>query len=162
MFKCSTYEVCQKKNGTLYIVKARFTIKKKVLVYLVIWSLTSKKLQFQLFTVIMRFLMCFCLQVLFDKQSCTLLQNCVLMSIEQQANLKFLVQLDKTPSEALTLLQQVYGEDAMSCSRVFEWHKQFKEGHEDLKNNAKSGRPSTSRNVEHVRQMTCSDCQLTI
>ena len=39
------------------------------------------------------------------------------MSIEQQANLKFLVQLDKTPSEALTLLQQIYGKNAMSCTR---------------------------------------------
>ena len=45
------------------------------------------------------------------------------MSIEQQANLKFLVRLDKTPSEALTLLQQIYGKDAMSCSCVFEWQK---------------------------------------
>ena len=72
------------------------------------------------------------------------------MSIAQRANLKFLIQLDKTPSETLTLLQQVYGENAMSLSHVFEWHKQFKEGHKNLADDAKSGRSSTSRTDANV------------
>jgi len=33
------------------------------------------------------------------------------MSVEQQINLKFLVRLGKTPTEALKLLQEVYGDD---------------------------------------------------
>ena len=36
------------------------------------------------------------------------------MSVEQQINLKFLVRLGKTPTEALKLLQEVYGDDTMS------------------------------------------------
>ena len=54
------------------------------------------------------------------------------MSTEQRTNLKFLVRLGKTPTEALGLLQQVYGNEAMSRCRVFEWHKRFKEGREDV------------------------------
>ena len=44
-------------------------------------------------------------------------------------------------------------------TRVFEWHKRFKEGC------GRCGRPSTSRtadNVEHVKQMVRGDCQLTV
>ena len=36
------------------------------------------------------------------------------MSVEQRINLKFLVRLGKTPTEALKLLQKVYGDDTMS------------------------------------------------
>ena len=52
------------------------------------------------------------------------------MSVEQRISLKFLVRLDKTPTEALKLLQEVYGDDAMSRTCLFEWHRRFKEGRE--------------------------------
>ncbi|XP_034015775.1 protein GVQW3-like [Thalassophryne amazonica] len=87
------------------------------------------------------------------------------MSTEQQTNLKFLVQLGKPLSEALGLLQQVCGNETMSCSHVFEWCKRFKEGREDVEDDPRSGRPSTTRteaNVERVKQMVRSDCQLTV
>ena len=74
------------------------------------------------------------------------------MSVEQRINLKFLVRLAKTPSEALKLLQEVYG-DVKNSS--FEWHRRFKEGREEVEDDHRSGRPSTSRtdeNVERVRQ----------
>ena len=87
------------------------------------------------------------------------------MSTEQRTNLKFLVRLGKTPTEALGLLQQVYGNEAMSRCRVFEWHKRFKEGREDVEDDPRSGRPSTSKteeNVERVRQKVRSDRRLTV
>jgi len=43
------------------------------------------------------------------------------------------------------LFQEVYGDDIMSKSRVFEWHKRFQGGREDVEVDSKSGRPSTSR-----------------
>ena len=52
------------------------------------------------------------------------------MSVEQQINVKFLIRLGKTPTEALKLLQEVHGDDAMSRTCLFEWHKRFKEGRE--------------------------------
>ena len=55
------------------------------------------------------------------------------MSVEQQISLKFLVRLRKTPTEALKLLQEVYGDDKMSRTRLFEWHRRFKEGREEVK-----------------------------
>ena len=40
------------------------------------------------------------------------------MSVEQRINLKFLVRLGKTPTEALKLLQEVSGDDTMSRPRL--------------------------------------------
>ena len=77
------------------------------------------------------------------------------MSVKQPINLKFLVLFGKTPTEALKLLQEVYGDDTMSRTHLFEWHRRFKEGREEVEDDHRSGRPSTSRtheNVEHVRQ----------
>ena len=87
------------------------------------------------------------------------------MSIEQRINLKFLVRLEKTPTEALKLLQEIYGDDTMSRTRLFEWHRRFKEGREEVENDHTSGRPSISRTnetVERVRQKVQSDCRLTV
>ena len=49
------------------------------------------------------------------------------MSVEQRINLKFLVRLEKTPTEALKLLQEVYGDDTMSRTCPLEGHIRFKE-----------------------------------
>ena len=82
------------------------------------------------------------------------------MRAEQQIKLKFLVRLGKTPTEALKLLQEVYSDDTMSRTRLFEWHRRFKEGREEVQDDHRTGRPSTSRtdeNVERVRQKVRSD-----
>ena len=87
------------------------------------------------------------------------------MSVEQRINLKFHVRPGKTPTEALKLLQEVYGDDTMSRTRLFERHKKFKEGREELEDDHRSGRPSTSRtdeNVERVVQKVRSDRRLTV
>ena len=88
------------------------------------------------------------------------------MSVKQRINLKFFVCLGKTPTEALKLLQEVYGDDTTSRTRLFEWHRRFKEGREEVQDDHRSdGRPSTSRTdkiVEHVRQKVWSDRRLTV
>ena len=87
------------------------------------------------------------------------------MSIEQQINKKFLVRFGKTPTETLKLLQEVYGDDTMSRTCLFERHRRFKEGREEVEDDHRSGRPSTSRtdvNVEHVRQKERSDRRLAV
>ena len=83
--------------------------------------------------------------------------------MEQRINLKFLVCLGKTTTEALKLLQKVYGDDTVSRTRLFEWHSRFKDGREEVEDDHRSGRPSTSRtdeNVERVRQKVRSDRRL--
>jgi len=87
------------------------------------------------------------------------------MSVEQRINLKFLVRLGKTPTEALKLLQEVYGDDTMSITRLFEWHRKFKEGREEVEDDHRRGRLSTSRaeeNVQCVGEKVRSDRRLTI
>ena len=58
------------------------------------------------------------------------------------------------------MLQGAYGDQAMSRARVFEWHRRFKEGEEDVEDKPRSGRPSSSitdENVEAVRQAVRGD-----
>ena len=75
----------------------------------------------------------------------------------------FLSVLEKLQLKHLKLLQEVYGDDTMSRTRLFEWHRRFKEGREEVEDDLGSGRPSTSRtdeNIERVRQKVRSDCRL--
>jgi hypothetical protein len=60
---------------------------------------------------------------------------------KQQVNIKFLVKLKKSATETFQLLTEAYGEDCMSCARVFEWHKRFSEGRESVKDDDCPGRP---------------------
>ena len=87
------------------------------------------------------------------------------MSVKQRINLKFLVRLEKTPTEAIKLLQEVYGVDTMSRTPLFEWLRRFEEGREGVEDDHWSGWPSTSKtdeNVERVRQQVRSGSRLTI
>ena len=62
------------------------------------------------------------------------------------------------------LLQDVYGDDTRLKARPFEWHRRFKEVMEDVKDDHRSGRPSTSRtekNIELVRKKVNGDRRLT-
>ena len=62
------------------------------------------------------------------------------------------------------MLRDVYGDSSMSRTRVFEWHKRFVEGREDVEDDPKSGRLCTSTtdtNIKNVRKLVCSDCRLT-
>jgi hypothetical protein len=48
---------------------------------------------------------------------------------------------------------------------VFEWHKRFKEGQEDVKDDERTGRAKTHRtdeNVEKVQKSIHSDRQLSV
>jgi hypothetical protein len=63
------------------------------------------------------------------------------------------------------MLQIVYGDEALSCSSVFEWFKLFKDGRDDLQDDARNERPSTSRNADtiaNVHEMVTPDCRLTL
>ena len=86
------------------------------------------------------------------------------MSVEQRINLKFLVRLRKTPTEALKLLQEVYGDDTMPKTRFLSGTEGSKKKERRWKM-ITSGRPSTSRtneNVEPVKQKVRSDRRLTV
>ena len=78
---------------------------------------------------------------------------------------KFLVKLRKTPTECFKLFKEVYGEDVMSKMQIFEWHKHFEKGYEEVEDDPKTVRLSTTRteeNITRVKQLVQSDRRLTI
>ena len=54
------------------------------------------------------------------------------MSREQRINIRFLVKLGKTAAATLSMLKDVYGNQAMFRTQVYEWHKRFKTGSDDI------------------------------
>jgi len=77
--------------------------------------------------------------------------------LEQRINIKFLVKLGKNGPEIHHKLQQVYGECALKERTVFKWVQSFWEGREDPKDNARSGRPSTSSGNENISCSVTAD-----
>jgi transposase len=71
--------------------------------------------------------------------------------LEQRINIKFCAELGKSASETLQMLTEAYSVHAMTISSVFEWHKRFKEGREDVKDDERTGRPKT-----HPTDENCS------
>lgn len=69
---------------------------------------------------------------------------------EVRANVKFLAKLGWETTAIIEALQKVYKDDAPKKTTVYEWVKRFKEGREDLKDDDRSGRPSTSITDEKV------------
>ncbi|PNF28416.1 hypothetical protein B7P43_G16337 [Cryptotermes secundus] len=59
---------------------------------------------------------------------------------EQRANIKFLTKLGKSATETYNLLTEVYGDQCLSRTQVFEWFKKFMEGRKNVGNDPKSGR----------------------
>ena len=73
--------------------------------------------------------------------------------LEQRISIKFCVKLNKSASETHHLLKEAYGDEVMSRARVFDWHKRFKEGREDIRDDARSGRPVTHRTDENIKKV---------
>jgi len=73
------------------------------------------------------------------------------------------VKIRKSASETLAQLTVAYGGYAMKKSSVFEWHRQFKEGQEDVQDDPRSWQSKTQRtdaNADRVRTLVRSDRKL--
>ena len=63
------------------------------------------------------------------------------------------------------MIQKAYGKDALSKAQVFTWHKAFREGREDVEDEERIGRQSTSHNshnVAKVKAVLDSDRRLSV
>jgi hypothetical protein len=83
--------------------------------------------------------------------------------IEQRTNIKFLGKLKKTATEMYQLLRD--GEDTLSRAHVFEWHRRFLGGREDVEDDERPGHPVTTKtdeNVDKVRTLVRNDRRLSI
>ena len=56
--------------------------------------------------------------------------------------------------ECIKLLKDVYGDNLMSRSRMFEWHKRFSEGREEVEDDEHPGRPSTSKTDQNIQKIS--------
>ncbi|GFX16759.1 protein GVQW3 [Trichonephila clavipes] len=45
--------------------------------------------------------------------------------------------------------------ECLSRARVFEWFKRFKDGRQDVEDDSRPGRPSTSKTDENVEKVAC-------
>ena len=63
------------------------------------------------------------------------------------------------------MLTVAFGESTMSRTQVQLWYNRFKEGREDVNDDARPGRPSTSttdENIEAVKKMILDNRRITI
>jgi hypothetical protein len=78
------------------------------------------------------------------------------LKVEKRVTVKFLAKLGKSATETYNLLMEVYGDECLSHTQVFEWFKKFKEGREEIKDNPRTGWPCTSKtdaNTEKVGEI---------
>ena len=85
--------------------------------------------------------------------------------MDQRICIKFCVKNEIKCNKVCEMLTKAYGESAMSKTRVYEWYKRFQDGREDVEDDERPGRPSTSttdENVEKVKEMVMNDRRITI
>lgn len=75
-------------------------------------------------------------------------------SLEQRYAIKFCVKLGKSATETFDMIKQAYPDDALARSGVFRWHKAFSEGREEVADEDRAGRPSTSTNTDNVTRVS--------
>jgi len=69
-----------------------------------------------------------------------------LTKFEQSFAIKFCVKLGESATVTYEWLQRAYGKHSLSRPQVFRWHKSFLENREQVENEPRAGRPSTSKN----------------
>ena len=64
---------------------------------------------------------------------------------KQCCTIKFCVKLGESATVTYEKLQRAYEEHSLSKAHVFRWHKSFLEGEEQVEDEPRAGRPSTSK-----------------
>jgi len=85
--------------------------------------------------------------------------------LEQSCAIKFCVMLGESATVTYENLQRAYGEHYLSRAQVFRWRKSFLEGREQVEEEPRAGRHSTSKtddNVKRVTSLVRSDRRLTL
>jgi len=73
--------------------------------------------------------------------------------MEQCVTVKFRVKLGKSATETYDLWKKVYGDECLSHTQVFEWFKRIKEGREEIRDDQRPSRPSTSQTDANIKKV---------
>ena len=72
---------------------------------------------------------------------------------EQSSVIKFCVKLGESLTMTYEKLQRFYGEHSLYRSQVFRWHKSILEGREQVEDETRAGRPSTSKTDDYLERV---------
>nr|CAH7755670.1 unnamed protein product [Callosobruchus chinensis] len=72
---------------------------------------------------------------------------------EQRVVIKFLVKRGVSSAEIMKQLTNVYKDDCLKKTAVYEWAKRFREGRESVEDDSREGAPSTSRTAQNVDRL---------
>lgn len=84
---------------------------------------------------------------------------------DQRICIKFCVKNEIKRSAVLEMLQKAYGDGAMRKTAVYEWYTRFQEGREEVDDDGRPGRPSTSKtdeNIDKVKDIVLQNRRITI
>jgi histone-lysine N-methyltransferase SETMAR len=81
----------------------------------------------------------------------TLCQCCEMdVKEEQCVVIQFCCKGDFSATKTVELIQKAYSDAALSQTTIFEWHKRFREGRESVKDDERSGWPTTSQTDDNI------------
>ncbi|UYV83793.1 hypothetical protein LAZ67_X000145 [Cordylochernes scorpioides] len=73
--------------------------------------------------------------------------------MDQRTCIKFCVKNEIKCAGAFRMLTVAYGEATLDRSNVYRWYKMFSEGREDVNDEERAGRPSTSTTDEKINEV---------
>ena len=85
--------------------------------------------------------------------------------IERRTNIKFCVNLGKTPMQTYSMLKQAHGDQCLSLRQVYLWFNRYKSGETAFRDIPRPGRPKsviTFGNISRVRSLVNSNRRITI
>jgi hypothetical protein len=86
-------------------------------------------------------------------------------NLKQRYAIKFCVKLGEGVTDTYEKIQKAFGNDSISCARVFRWHKDFVNCRETVQDEPRSRRVApvgTSMNVDRMGAFIRQDRRLTI
>ncbi|KAG5332407.1 SETMR methyltransferase, partial [Acromyrmex charruanus] len=85
--------------------------------------------------------------------------------MDQRICIKFCVKNKIKCANAFRMLTVTYGEATLDRSNVYRWYKMFSEGREDVNDEERAGRPSTSttdENIDEVKKIVLANRRITV